>query len=104
MTFKEYLSTRENLIKEEEIDKLISTKTNIGRPQLADLLIKYGICKDREDAFDNYLNAKFKPLNNLSVLDVLIINNSLSPYIRDRNLNCKVYTYSNSINKILSKF
>lgn len=44
---------------EDEIDKLINTKSNIGRPQLADLLIKYGICKDREGAFDNYLNEAY---------------------------------------------
>ena len=49
----------ETKLPEEEIDKLISTKSNIGRPQLADLLIKYGICKDRDDAFDNYLNEAY---------------------------------------------
>ena len=49
----------ETKLPEEEIDKLISTKTNIGRPQLADLLIKHGICKDRDDAFDNYLNEAY---------------------------------------------
>ena len=49
----------ETKLPEEEIDKLINTKSNIGRPQLADLLIKYGICKDREDAFNNYLNEAY---------------------------------------------
>ena len=59
----------ETKLPQEVIDELISRKTNIGRPQLADLLIQYGICKDRDDAFDNYLNeayviAKSKKLTN----------------------------------------
>ena len=49
----------ETKLPEEEIDKLISTKSNIGRPQLADLLIKYGICKDRDSAFNKYLNEAY---------------------------------------------
>ena len=49
----------ETKLPEEEIDKLINTKSNIGRPQLADLLIKYSICKDRDTAFDNYLNEAY---------------------------------------------
>lgn len=50
----------ETKLPQEAIDELISRKSNIGRPQLADLLIQYGICKDRDDAFDRYLTEAYK--------------------------------------------
>ena len=39
-----------------DINTLISTTGNIGRPELAKLLIKYGYAKDIDEAFDKYLN------------------------------------------------
>lgn len=38
-----------------EIDKMLNIKGNVGRPQLAILLVKLGHCKDVEDAFQKYL-------------------------------------------------
>lgn len=43
------------IIPEEEINNLLSIKGNIGRPQLALLLIKLGYCKTVEEAFNKYL-------------------------------------------------
>lgn len=40
---------------EEDVDKLINSFGNKGRPDLAKLLVKYGYCKDIEDAFQKYL-------------------------------------------------
>lgn len=42
-------------IPNEEIDKMLSIKGNVGRPQLAILLVKLGYCKDVEEAFQKYL-------------------------------------------------
>ena len=39
----------------QEIQEIINTKRNIGRPDIARLLIKYGYVKDIYEAFDNYL-------------------------------------------------
>lgn len=40
---------------EEDIDKLVNALGNKGRPDLAKLLVKYGYCKDIENAFQKYL-------------------------------------------------
>lgn len=40
---------------QEEIDKLITSPGNIGRPQIALLLIKYKYCKTVDECFDRYL-------------------------------------------------
>ena len=45
--------------------------------------------------FENYLAAKLKPIYNLHKNQYLIINNEISPYLSDWNLNCKLITYSN---------
>lgn len=42
-------------IPQKEIDILIESKGNIGRPQLALLLIELGYCTDVEEAFQKYL-------------------------------------------------
>ena len=42
-----------------EIDSLLNTKGNIGRPQLAKLLIKYGFCNNVDECFDRYLNPVY---------------------------------------------
>lgn len=42
-------------IPQDKIDIMLSKKGNIGRPQLALLLIELGICKDVEHAFKKYL-------------------------------------------------
>ena len=39
-----------------DMNELTSCLGNIGRPELAKLLIKYGYAKDVDEAFDNYLN------------------------------------------------
>lgn len=39
----------------QEIQEIINTKGNIGRPDIARLLIKYGYVKDIYEAFDKYL-------------------------------------------------
>ena len=40
---------------QEEIDNLIKTPGNIGRPQLAKLLKKYGYCQTIDECFERYL-------------------------------------------------
>ena len=45
---------------QEEIDALLSIPGNIGRPQLAILLMKYNYVSDIEDAFSNYLNPIYE--------------------------------------------
>ena len=42
-------------IPQEEIDALMSIPGNVGRPQLALLLIKLGYCKEVEECFQKYL-------------------------------------------------
>lgn len=44
----------------EEIEKLVHSKGNIGRPQIARLLIRYGHCKNVDEAFDRYLRSIFE--------------------------------------------
>lgn len=43
-----------------EIDRLISEPGNIGRPQIARLLKKYGYCKTNDECFDKYLNPIYE--------------------------------------------
>lgn len=43
------------VIPQEEIDAMLDVKGNVGRPQLALLLLKLGYCSDVEDAFQKYL-------------------------------------------------
>lgn len=42
-------------IPQTEVEKMLDVKGNVGRPQLALLLLKLGYCKDVEDAFQKYL-------------------------------------------------
>ncbi len=42
-------------IPQEEIDNLLSIKGNIGRPQIAILLVKLGYCTKVQEVFDKYL-------------------------------------------------
>lgn len=42
-------------IPKEEIDNLLKIKGNIGRPQIAHILIKLGYCSTVKEAFDRYL-------------------------------------------------
>lgn len=48
-----------------EITNLIQNKGNIGRPQIALLLIKYNYCQTVDEAFDLYLRAIYKKVNKL---------------------------------------
>lgn len=43
------------VIPQEEVDKILSSKGNIGRPHLALLLIQLGYCKEVEEAFARFL-------------------------------------------------
>lgn len=42
-----------------EIDNLISSKGNIGRPQIALLLMKYKYCQNVDECFDRYLTPVY---------------------------------------------
>lgn len=45
---------------QQEIDNLVNSKGNIGRPQIALLLLKYSYCKTVDEAFDNYLRSIYE--------------------------------------------
>lgn len=45
---------------QEEIDQLIISKGNVGRPQIALLLIKYNYCKNVNECFDRYLKPIYE--------------------------------------------
>lgn len=47
--------------------------------------------------FNNYLASKLKPLKNMRKEDLLIINESCISFLRARNYNFKVYTFSNDL-------
>lgn len=56
LLYVEVLRKKYNLdIPQEMIDEILSAKGNIGRPQLALLLIQLGYCHDVEEAFARYL-------------------------------------------------
>lgn len=42
-----------------EIDNLVIAPGNIGRPQIALLLLKYGYCNNVDECFDRYLNPVY---------------------------------------------
>ena len=56
---------------------------------------------NNHDGFNNYLEAKLKPIKNLNKNNYLIINSDLIPYLSDWNLNCKLITFSNDLNDAL---
>lgn len=47
-------------IPQTEVEKMLDVKGNVGRPQLASLLLKLGYCKDVEDAFQKYLKYAYE--------------------------------------------
>lgn len=49
--------------------------------------------------FENYLNAKFKPIKNLRTDDNLIINSKLIPFLSDQKIKSKIFTFSNDLVK-----
>lgn len=56
LLYLEYLKKDYGIIfPQEEIDKLITSPGNIGRPQIALLLIKYNYCKTVDECFNRYL-------------------------------------------------
>lgn len=48
-----------------EIDNLVNCKGNIGRPQIALLLIKYNYCKNVDECFDRYLKPIYEKTRTL---------------------------------------
>ena len=50
---------------EEELNNLLSIKGNIGRPQIALLLIKYNYCKNVDECFDRYLKPIYEKTRTL---------------------------------------
>lgn len=53
------------ILPQDEIDNLINSKSNIGRPQLARLLLKYGYCKSINEAFDAYLSHAYEKVRKI---------------------------------------
>ena len=43
------------ILPQDDIDSLLNREGNIGRPQLALILVKYGYCSSVKEAFDKYL-------------------------------------------------
>ena len=50
------------ILTEEEIKSIINRKGNIGRPLVARLLIKYGLCSTVSEAFTKYLNPSYNKI------------------------------------------
>ena len=50
----------------EEILNILNAKRNVGRPDVAKLLIKHGYVKTVQEAFDKYLIAAYEKLGNIS--------------------------------------
>lgn len=53
------------ILPQDEIDNLINSKSNIGRPQLARILLKYGYCKSINEAFDAYLSHAYEKVRKI---------------------------------------
>ena len=53
------------IIQQNKIDELLSLKGNVGRPQLALILIEMGYCKEVQECFDKYLTPVFEKARNL---------------------------------------
>lgn len=53
------------ILPQAEIDNLINSKSNIGRSQLARLLLKYGYCKSINEAFDAYLSHAYEKVRKI---------------------------------------
>ena len=64
-------------IPQQKIDELLNLKGNIGRPQLALILIELGYCKTVEEAFNRYLIDVYEKVRKIPPLG-LRMNNSES--------------------------
>ena len=53
------------IIQQNKIDELLSLKGNVGRPQLALILIEMGYCKEVQECFDKYLTPVYEKARNL---------------------------------------
>jgi len=66
LLYIEVLKSDYNIVLPEfEISQLLSQKGNIGRPQIALLLLKYNHCQTVDEAFDLYLRPAYKKVNKL---------------------------------------
>lgn len=54
-----YLTEHNIILDEEDIDKIFQKETNVGRPDVAKLLIKEGYVSSVQEAFDKYLVEAF---------------------------------------------
>lgn len=50
------------VLKSEDVEHMIETTNNLGRPHVAQLLIDYGLCDNVQDAFDKYLTYSYDKL------------------------------------------
>lgn len=53
------------IIPKEDIEYLMQIKGNVGRPQLALILIKLGYCTEVEEAFQKYLKAAYEKVRKI---------------------------------------
>lgn len=68
MLYQEYLEKLFGIrFSQEDFDAIISRPGNVGRPELAKLLIKYDYAKNQEEAFDEYLNPVTDACRHLKV-------------------------------------
>lgn len=73
------------IFKEEELNAIYNKRSNIGRPDIANLLIKHGYAENIKDAFDKYLIEAFDKtrINNVGynyeqVLNIIAKSNGIS--------------------------
>ena len=52
----------EIVLTHEEIKELFSTECNIGRPNIANILVRRGIVTTSQEAFDRYLNSAYEKI------------------------------------------
>ncbi|MCH5166776.1 MAG: NUDIX domain-containing protein [Erysipelotrichales bacterium] len=80
-----YLKDNNIYLKEDDIKAIFEKETNIGRPDVAQLLIKEGYVKSVQEAFDKYLIEAFLKTRHLNfgytykdVLDIIKAANGIS--------------------------
>lgn len=53
------------ILPQEEIDNLVNSKSNVGRPQIAKKLLKYGYCTSIDEAFIKYLRYAYEKVRKI---------------------------------------
>lgn len=97
------------VFKYDDIKKLINSHHNLGRPDLAKLCVKYGLCKTVQEAFDKYLIAAYdkvrefnKNLSYEECIDLITKSKGIPVLAHPKSLGLNEAEFLNLLERMIS--